>query len=77
MWNLKYGTNKPLYKTETDSHPWRTDLWLPRRKGRNGMDREFGVGRCKLLHLEWISSEVLLYSTGNYMQFLGAEHDGR
>ena len=24
------------------------------------------VGRCKLLHLEWISNEILLYSTGNY-----------
>ena len=41
---------------------------------RNG---EFGVGRCKLLHLECISSEVLLYSTGNYVQSLGIEHDGR
>ena len=20
MWNLKYGTNEPVYKTETDSH---------------------------------------------------------
>ena len=29
------------------------------------MDGEFGVGRCKLL--EWISNEVLLYSTGNYI----------
>jgi len=34
-----------------------------------------GVGRCKLLHLEWISNEVLLYSTGNYIQSLGTEHD--
>ena len=41
------------------------------------MDREFGVGRCKLLHLEWISNEVLLYSTGNNIQSLGIEHDGR
>ena len=24
-----------------------------------GIDREFRVSRCKLLHLEWISSEVL------------------
>ena len=31
MWNLKYGTNKPIYKTETDSQTQRTDLWLPRR----------------------------------------------
>ena len=30
------------------------------------MDGEFGVGRCKLCHLEWISNEVLLHSTGNY-----------
>ena len=30
------------------------------------MDWELRVSRCKLLHLEWISNEVLLYSTGNY-----------
>ena len=29
------------------------------------MDWEFGNSRCKLLHLEWISNEALLYSTGN------------
>ena len=41
------------------------------------MGREFGVGGCKLLHLDWISNEVLLYSTGNYIHSLGIEHDGR
>ena len=46
------------------------------RRG-SGMDREFGVGRCKLLPSEWISSEVLLYSAGNYIQSLGIKHDGR
>ena len=25
MWNLKYGTNEPIYKTETDSQTWRID----------------------------------------------------
>ena len=31
MQNLKYGTDEPIYKTETDySKTWRTDLWLPR-----------------------------------------------
>ena len=30
--------------------------------GGSGMDREFGVARCKLLHLEWISSEFLTLS---------------
>ena len=36
-----------------------------------------GVGRCKLLHLEWISNGVLLYRTGNYIQSLGIDGDGR
>ena len=33
-----------------------------------GMDREFGVARCKLFHLERISNKV---------QSLGIEPDGR
>ena len=33
MWSLKYGTNEPIYKPETDSTD-RTDLWLPRRRGK-------------------------------------------
>ena len=33
----------------------------------SGMDWEFGISRCKLLHLVWINNEVLLYSTGNYI----------
>ena len=38
MCNLKYGTNEPIYETETDSQTWRTDLWLPRRGGeRDGV----------------------------------------
>ena len=35
MWNLKYGTNEPIYRTETDSETWRADLGLP-----GGGDRE-------------------------------------
>ena len=42
-----------------------------------GMDWEFGVSKYKLLHLEWVSNEVLLHSTGNYIQSLGIEHDIR
>ena len=34
MWNLKYGTDDPIYKIETDSQKWRTELWLPRGKVR-------------------------------------------
>ena len=45
--------------------------------GRSGMDMELGVSKCKLLPLEWIGNEVLLYRTGNYIQSLGIDHDGR
>ena len=41
MWNLKYGTNKPIYKTETDSQAQRRDMWLPRRRWER---EEGGVG---------------------------------
>ena len=37
---------------------------------------EFGVGGYKLLHLEWISNAVVLYSTGNHIQSFVMEHDG-
>ena len=47
------------------------------KTGESGMDWEFGVSRCKLLHLEWISNEVLLYSKGKYIHSLGIEHDRR
>ena len=33
VWNLKCGTNEPIYKTETDSQIGRTDLRLPGRRG--------------------------------------------
>ena len=28
------------------------------------------VSRCKLLYVDWINNEVLLYSTGNSVQYL-------
>ena len=33
MWNLKYGTCEPTYKTETNHRHRGTDLWLPRGRG--------------------------------------------
>ena len=33
MRNLKYGTNEPIYKPETDSQTQRTDSWLSRGRG--------------------------------------------
>ena len=41
------------------------------------MDWEFGISRCKLLYIEWINNKVLLYSTGNYIQYLVINHNGK
>ena len=64
MWNLKYSTNKAIYKIERGS--WRSDLWLLRWGTGRGMEWGFGIGRYKLSHLEWLNHKVLLYTTRNY-----------
>ena len=46
-------------------------------EGGSGVDWEFGVNRCKLLHLKWISNEILPDSRGNRVQSLGIDHDER
>ena len=38
------------------------------------MEEEVGVSRCKLLYIEWINNKVLLYSTGNYIQYPMINH---
>ena len=74
----KYGTNEPIYETETESQTWRAYLWLPRwTGGGGGMDRELGVSRCKLLYIGWITNKDLLYNTENYIQYPGINHNGK
>ena len=41
------------------------------------MEWEFGVSRCKLLYIEWINNKILLYSTGNYIQYPMINHNGK
>ena len=45
--------------------------------GWRGMEWEFGVSRCKLLCIEWVDNKVLLYSTGNYIQYSVTNRKGR
>ena len=37
--------------------------------GGQGKNWGFGISRCKLVYREWINNKVLLYSTGNYIQY--------
>ena len=77
MWNLKYGRDEHIYRTETDSD---MDSRLVVVKGggeREAVDWEFEINLCKLLYLKWISNEVRLYSRGNYIQSLMKEYNER
>ena len=68
--------NLPTKQKQTHRHKGQT-LVAKGEEGGSRMDWEFGVRRCKVLHFEWISGEVLLYSTGNHIWSLGIDHEGR
>ena len=51
--------NLPTEKKQTHAHGGQTIAKAGR--GGSGMDWEFGVSRSKVLHLEWIKNEILLY----------------
>ena len=44
-------------------------LWLPKGKGREGYIGSMG-NRCTLPYIKQINNKDLLYSTGNYIQYL-------
>ena len=46
-------------------------------ESRGGLDWEFGISKCKLLYSERINNKVLLYSTGNYIQYPVINHNGK
>ena len=60
IWNLIYGTHAPFHRKETH----RLGEQTCGCQGGSGMDWESGVNRWSLLPWEWISNEILLYSTG-------------
>ena len=73
MWDLKYDKNEFVYETNrfTDIE----NTLVVAKVG--GMEWEFGVRRSKLLNIEWINNKVLLYSTGNYIQYFLINHNGK
>ena len=57
-----------LSTKQRQTHRQKTDLRLPRGGvGWRGGDCEFGIIRCKLLHLKRVNNEVLLCSTLNIL----------
>ena len=66
-----------LSTEQKQTHTWRADLWLPRGRERDWDGLGVWLGRCQLLHLEWICHGFLLYSTGNYIKSLIIKRDRR
>lgn len=65
IWNLKDGTNGPIYKTEN------RPVVAKGERGGSRMDEEFGVGRGKLLHLAPISKRSYCRAQGRISSLLG------
>ena len=41
------------------------------------MEWDTWVSKCKLLYLRWINNKVLLYRTGNYIQYPVINNNGK
>ena len=68
MWSLKYGINDLSTEQKQIIHMGGRLVFV---RGERWTDREFGVGRCRLLHLEWVGDGVLLYRIGSCMWSFG------
>ena len=74
MWDLKYDTNELIYKTDSDIE----HRLVAAKRGSGGRDKlGAGIRRCKLLYVKQINNKVLLYSTGNYIQYPVIIHNGK
>ena len=72
----KYDTNKLIDKTETDSQT-EINLWLPKGEGEEGINQKSGINRYTLLYIKQLNSKDLLYSAGNYIQYLVITYNGK
>ena len=50
---------------------------VAKREGCGEMEWHLGVSKWRLLHIEWINNEVLLYSIGNCIQYAVTSRNGK
>ena len=73
MRKLKKGTNELIYKTEIESEPERTNLWLPGAR-REEINWEVETDTYTLSYTKQVTSKELLYSAGNHRQHPAINH---
>ena len=61
--------------TVADSQTWKTNLWLPKEK--EGRDRLGVWDQQTQTTIYKINNNILLYSTGNYIQYPVINHNGK
>ena len=74
MWNLKYDTKELIYKIVIDSKTQKTNLWLLKKKGGD-KDKLRAWDEQIQTTIYKINNKVLLYSTGNSVQYPVISHN--
>ena len=74
-WQVLNHSSKTLAKKKT--HWEDTFATYISNKSGGEMDQKSEISRCKLLYIEWINNKVLLYSTGNYIQYPVINNNGK
>ena len=64
-----------FYRKLQDAH--KRNQTIPKLMERHNAFKDWKMQHILKMCLEWISNEVLLYSTGDYIQSLGIDLDGR
>ena len=62
---------------QKQSHRYREQTCGCQGAGWGGKDWEFGISRCRLLYIGWITNKDLLYNTENYIQYPVINHNGK
>ena len=67
-----------LFIKQKQTHRHRKKIYgYQRGKGGGGINWEFGINRYTLLYIKQVNNKDLLYSTGNYIQYLGIPYNGK
>ena len=67
-----------LFTKQKQTHRHRKQTYgYQRGKVGGGIDQEFGFSRNTLLYIKQINNEDLLYNTGNYIQCLVINYNGK
>jgi len=70
MWNLRKWYKRTYLQNRNRFRDIENRFVVAKREeGGGGKDWEFGISRCKILYTGWMSNKILLYITGNCIQY--------